>query len=135
MNHPETHPPTAIILKAYGSKPPEMVPVDITNATVATVARRLSGPARPGGVDLVSLQHWLLLFEAAIVVIRQIIREFEHWMANSRPPWVVYRSLILGRLIGLNKFPGVRLVRVGETWRRMLEKCVLAVTGAEDNKA
>ena len=38
-------------------------------------------------------------------------------------------------LIRLDKYPGVRPVRVGETWRQMLTKCVLAVIGAEAKKA
>ena len=40
-----------------------------------------------------------------------------------------------GRLIGLEKYPGFRPVGVGETWRRMLEKCVLVVTGEEAKEA
>ena len=55
--YPEARPRTAGSLEAYGGKPPEMVPVDITDAAVATIARRLSGAAAPGGVDFVSLQH------------------------------------------------------------------------------
>ena len=31
--------------------------------------------------------------------------------------------------------PGVRLARVGETWRRLFSKCVLQVTGQEANVA
>ena len=38
-------------------------------------------------------------------------------------------------LIRIEKYPGVRPVRVGETWRRMLKKCVLAVMGTEAKKA
>ena len=36
-----------------------------------------------------------------------------------------------GRLIGLDKCHWVRPVGVGETWRRMLDKCVFVVTGEE----
>ena len=56
-------------------------------------------------------------------------------MVNGYPPWAAYRSLMLGRLIGLDKFPGVMPVCVGETLRRMLEKCMLLVTGAEAKEA
>ena len=44
-------------------------------------------------------------------------------------------ALILGKLIGLDKRPGLRLLGVGETWRRMLGKCVLVVTEAEAKEA
>ena len=56
-------------------------------------------------------------------------------MANERPPWLAYRSMMSGRLIGLDNCPGVRPVGVGETWQWILEKCVLDVTGAEANEA
>ena len=56
-------------------------------------------------------------------------------MANSRPPWESYRALMPGRLIGLNKCPEVRPVCAGDTWRRMLAKCVLVVTGVEAKEA
>ena len=52
-------------------------------------------------------------------------------MSNVRPPWMAYRELFWGSLIDLDKCPGVRTVGVGETWRPMLAKCVLAVMGEE----
>ena len=67
--------------------------------------------------------------------LRQIIGEFGDWMANGRPPWAAYRALLLGRLIGLNNFPGVRQAVMEETWCRMLAKCVLTVTAAEAKEA
>ena len=39
--------------------------------------------------------------------------------------------MISGRLIGLNKCPGLQPFEVIETWMRLLAKCVVAVTGAE----
>ena len=35
------------------------------------------------------------------------------------------------RLIALDKQPGIRLVGVGETWQRLMAKCLLQVTGQE----
>ena len=40
-----------------------------------------------------------------------------------------------GHPIGLDKCPVVRSVGVGETWRRILAKCVLAVIGLEAKEA
>ena len=40
-----------------------------------------------------------------------------------------------GRLITLNKQPGIRPVRVGETWWRMMAKCLLRVAGLEAKSA
>ena len=44
-------------------------------------------------------------------------------------------ALMLGSLIGLDKHPGVRPVGVGETWRRLMAKCVLKVAGQEAKEA
>ena len=129
--HPEALPPTARSLEAYGGKPLAMVPVDITDMTVATVPRRLSGSAGTVGVDLIRLQHCLLQFGVASMGIRKIVRKFGDWMATGCPTWASYRALMSGRLIGLKKCPEVRPVGVGGAWLRMLEKCVLVVTGAE----
>ena len=79
--HPEDLPLTASSLEAYRGKTPSMILVGITDAKVANIARLFSG------ADLVSLQHWLLQFGASSMGIRNIVREFWDWMANSRPPW------------------------------------------------
>ena len=42
----------------------------------------------------------------------QIFGKFVEWMANRCSPWEAYRALMLGRLIGLDKCPGVRPVGV-----------------------
>ena len=87
--------------------------MDITDATVATVAQRMSGSARPGGVESISLQYWLLRFGVASMGLQQIVGEFGDWMDNSHPPWAAYRALISRRLVSLNNFSGVRPVGVG----------------------
>ena len=40
-----------------------------------------------------------------------------------------------GQIIALYKQPGIRPVCVGETWRRMIAKCLLQVTGREAKAA
>ena len=40
-----------------------------------------------------------------------------------------------GRLIGLNKFPGVRPVGLGEIWRWILAKCMFVVMEAGAKEA
>ena len=39
--------------------------------------------------------------------------------------------MMSGRMIALDKSPVIRPVGIGETWRRLLEKCLLRVTGQE----
>ena len=99
------------------------------------VARRLSRGDGQGGTDLISLQHWLLQFGEASGKLWQIFTEFAEWLENERPPWATYIILMSGRLIGLNKHPGVRPVGVGEAWRRLMANCVVKVTGQELKEA
>ena len=47
------------------------------------------------------------------------------------PPWAAYRALMSGRMIALEKSPGIRPVGIGDTWRRLLAKCLLRVLGKE----
>ena len=83
--HPDARPPSAACLDAYPGPPPEMVPVDITDAVVSAVAGRLSGGAGPGGTDSISLQHWLLRFGMASGELRLILAEVGEWIRNGRP--------------------------------------------------
>ena len=65
---------------------------------------------------MVRLKHWLLWFGAESAGPPKIVREFGDWMDNRRPPWAVYRALMLERLISLNKCPVEHPFRVVETW-------------------
>ena len=60
---------------------------------------------------------------------------FVDWLANGSPPWAAYCALMSGRLITLEKQPGILPVGVGETWRRLFAKIVLKVTGLEATMA
>ena len=82
-----------------------------------------------------SLQHWLLRFGVASAELRLIVGDFVEWLGNGRPPWAAYWSLMSGLLIALDKHPRIRPVGVGETWRRMMAKCLLRVAGPEAKAA
>ena len=58
--HPEACTPTSAILDNYLDLPPELVPFNITDNTVAAVAGQFSDRDGAGGTDSVSLQHWIL---------------------------------------------------------------------------
>ena len=96
---------------------------------VMKVAGRLSGGVGPGGVDSMSLQNWLLQFGATSGELRIMVADFTEWLVNGRHPCAAYCALIFGQLIALNKQLGVRPVMVGETWRRVIVKCILRVMG------
>ena len=81
------------------------------------------------------MQHWILRFKAASGELWLIGGDFIECIGNGRPPWAAYRALMSGRLIALDKQPGIRPVSVGETWRRLMAKCQLWVTGPEARAA
>ena len=83
----------------------------------------------------VLLQHWLLRFLAESGELKLVVGDFTEWMGNGRPPWAAYRVLMSGRVIALDKQPGIRPVSVGETLRRLMSKCLLRVTGPEAKAA
>ena len=43
-----------------------------------------------------------------------IVADFMEWLDNGRSPWAAYGAIMSGRLIALDKHPGVRPVRVVE---------------------
>ena len=114
---------------------PQAIPLDITEDVVETVASRLSGAAGPGGTDAVALQNWLLRFGAESEQLRRELAAWAHWLSNEHPPWAAYRALMACRLIALDKQPGVRPVGIGEVYRRLLAKCVIAVIGQQATAA
>ena len=58
-------------------------------------------------------------------------RTESHWLTNGGLPWAAYHAFISGRLIALDKQPGVRPVGVGKTWRHIFANIVLNVIGTE----
>ncbi len=132
--HPDARVPDASELEDY-EVTPDFVDLDITEEVVEKVARRLSGSAGPGGSDAQSIQHWLLRFGQASQGLRKAVSEFTDWMANDQQPWAAYRALKAGRLVALEKCPGVRPVGIGESWNRLFAKCVMLLAGAEAKDA
>ena len=57
------------------------------------------------------------------------------WIFNKSPSCAAYRSFMSGFMIALDKLPGIHPLGVGETWQFFFAKCVLKVTGPEDNHA
>ena len=59
--------------------------------------------------------------------LRTSMETFVEWLANGRPPWAAYRTFIPGRLIALDRQPGVRPVGVGETWQCLFANIILNI--------
>ena len=73
----------------------------------------------------------MLRFGKESLALRDNVAVFAAWLANDTVPWPAYRALMANRLVALDKCPGVRLVGIGEAWRRLLAKCVIAIAGRE----
>eukprot|EP00957_Ditylum_brightwellii_P126926 9676151-Ditylum_brightwellii.AAC.1 len=56
-------------------------------------------------------------------------------IANIRQNWATYQVIMAGRLITLDKFPGVHPVGVRNFLLHKLGKCIIAVCGEDDTEA
>ena len=95
-------------------------------------AKKLSGSVGPSEIESISMSHWLLKFGGSSAILRNSIASVVEWLANGYPPWAAYHVMIWGRLVGLDKCPGVRPIGIGDILRRLLYKMMLFVL---DNEA
>ena len=73
------------------------------------------GSSGPGGTDRDALQGLLLKFGEEITRLCTSVETFFDWLDNGILPWSAYRAFISGRIIVLDKQPGVHTVGAGET--------------------
>ena len=128
--HPDPRRVDPANLPKYNSTPC-LIPNVISEDTVLEVANKLSGGAGLGGVDSIFLKHLLLRHGKASRNLRGVAAKFTEWMANDSPPWTALRALMSGRLVALDKCPGIRPIGIGELWRRLFSKCFLKVAGQQ----
>ena len=126
--------PSCATLEMY-EVTPILIPVDITEEAVESVAQKLSGSSVPGGTDSEALQGWLLKFGEDSTRLHTIVETFVDWLSNGSPPWAAYCAFMSGRLIALDKQPGVQTVDIGEMWRCIFAMIVLKITGPEATMA
>ena len=86
------------------------IPVDITEDVVVLVAHKLSGRSGPVGTDSEDLQGWILKFREDRKRRSISFENFVYWLANKSPDWEAYSKFMSGRLIELDKRPGVFMV-------------------------
>ena len=53
------------------------------------------------------------------------------WVSNESLPWAEIRAFMAGRLLTLNKLPGIRPLGCDKTWRRFFAKFLLYVAMSE----
>ena len=64
-------------------------------------------------MDSEALQVWLLKFGEGSTRLITSMETYLDWLANGSPPWAAYHTFMSGRLISLDKQPGVQTVGIG----------------------
>ena len=118
------------MLETY-NETPIFIPVDITEDADQSVARKLSRSSDPVGANSETLQEWVLNFEEYSKRLCSSVVNFDNLIANNSPPWAACSVFMYRCLIALDKQPGIRPVRVGETWRCIFANIILKVTRSE----
>ena len=85
----------------------------------------MQGTAGLGGIGAVAYQEWTLRYGLSSPDLQEAIYTLVWWIANTYPHWEAYRAIFAGLLIGLDNFPGVQSIIIGEILQRMLGTCVL----------
>jgi hypothetical protein len=86
----------------------DTMPVYCYEECIAKAAARLSGGARPCGVEAEMLKHWLLRHGAHSERLRAVMADWVVWLSNGSPPYAAYRAVNTVRTIALDKHPGVQ---------------------------
>ena len=131
MRVPPVENPTCTAFNNY-KEIPETVPLDFLEDNVTWVVSKISGAAGALGAEAIEQNNWLLLFGYASEEFRVVVSDLVDWMANSPPPCYSYRALMACCLVALNKRPGVRPVRIGETINQAIAKLAMRVMGDQD---
>ena len=103
--------------------------------TVGLEANTLLGSSGPGGVDSNAMARMLVSFGGHSRKLRCAFSRLTMWLANGHPPWEAYEAMMIGRLVGFDKMPGVRPLGIGDIIRRLVAKCGLKVMGQEATRA
>ena len=129
--HPEARSIVKSDLEVRVGRTPVMPHLEIERLVVEKISHRLSGSAGLGGTDSNSLQRMMSNFGQTSRALQTQFALMTSWLANTTAPWAAYRGLVAGRLVAVDKQPGVRPVGIGESWRRMMGKIVIHLTSGE----
>ena len=102
---------------------------------VKLVTRKLSGSSGHVVTDSKDLQGRPLKFREDRKKLLISVEISVNWLSNQSPPWSAYYVFMSGRLIALNKNPGVRLVGIKEMLRQLFANCGLKFMGPKSTNA
>ena len=91
----------------YYHERPKVLPLDVTAHEIEETVRKMGGSGGPSGADSAMLKDWCTCFGAESEELREELAAWTIWLANGSPPWAAYHALMAGRLVALDKCPGV----------------------------
>ena len=106
----------------------EFEDVIISSASIEKTTRFLQGSLGISGTDSEHWQTVLIRHGAHSSHLRDEVATLATKTCNQILPWSKVRALVSGRLIGLDKCPGVRSIGIGECLRRIICKSVAEFT-------
>ncbi|KAL7477563.1 hypothetical protein ACHAW6_003395, partial [Cyclotella cf. meneghiniana] len=130
----DTTTPECISFHEYGP-PLDIIAVDCPAGNAEKITRQLCGSAGCSGMTAKTLKNMLLCHGRASADLQDELTAWATWLANTSPPWASYRAMRQGRLVVLDKQPGIRPLGIGETWMRAVSKLVLAQCGTDGKEA
>ena len=100
----------------------------ISSTSIEKTTRSLQGSSGASGTDSEHWQTVLIRQGAHSSHLRDEVATLPTKMCNQILPWSKVRALVFGRLIALDKRPGVRPIGIGECLRRIIFKSVAEFT-------
>ncbi len=107
---------------------PQPLPLHITENDVKLMAPQLHGSGGPTSLDSSLLSDLLLRYGTSSTTLRTEMAAWTEWLANDSPPWAAYRATMSTRAVAFNKFPGIRPISIGESYRRLWARLVISQT-------
>ena len=77
------------------------------------------------------MQLWLKQYGRFSKFLREEIALFVEWLSNESPSWAAIKAFMVGRLLALNKLPGILPLGCGKTLSCLFAKCLLHVAMSE----
>ena len=104
--------PNCSEFEEYDSRP-KVLPLDITYRDVEITVRKMGGSGGPSGTNSIMLKDGCTKFGAESETFREELARWTRWISNGSTSWAAYRDLVAGRLVALEKIPGVLTVGIG----------------------
>ena len=91
---------------------------------VKKIVSQLKGASGPSGANSHAWRRWCLAYKGTSDKLCRTVATLARRLATDQVAFEIIEALVRGRLLPLDKCPGVRPVGVGEVLRRLLSKIV-----------